>query len=147
MTGSRRRISSSGITGWAVTLLAAAPNSTMSAPVAARRRACAIAAAGSRKRPPSENESSVMLTMPTSSGRGIDSSRAGAFEHRADRLGIGEDVELFDLDPDMPDPRIGKARLADPRRKALAQIDMAGGGDPPDRRDDVLVIDHAPAVL
>src|SRR5438876_564985 len=71
ITGSSRRISSAGSTGVAATLLAAAPSSTMSAPSAASRRACAIAAAGSRNRPPSENESSVMLTMPTRSGRSI----------------------------------------------------------------------------
>src|SRR5438552_6031612 len=88
-----------------------------------------------------------MLTMPTRSGRGIESGRARAFENRADRFGIGKDVELFDLDPDLPDPRIGKALVADPRGKALAQIDMPGRGDMADRRHDLLVIDDAPAVL
>src|SRR5579864_1441715 len=147
ITGWSRRISSSGATLLAATLLAAAPSSTMSAPSAARRRACAIAAAGSRKRPPSENESAVMLTIPTRSGRGIKSDRASAFEDRADRFGIGKDVELLDLDPDMPDTRIGKTRVADPRGEALAQIDMPGRRDLADRRHDLFVIDDAPAVL
>src|SRR5712691_12441068 len=93
-----------------------------------------------------------MLTIPTSfgptsSGRGMESGWARAFENRADRLGIGEDVELFDLDPDMPDAGVGKTRIADPGGKALAQIDMPGRGDMADRRDDFLVIDDAPAVL
>src|SRR5437764_6987840 len=108
MTGSSRRISSSGLTGLAATLLAAAPSSTMSAPPAASLRACAIAAAGSRNRPPSENESSVMLTMPTISGRAIDLARTDSFEHRADPLRLGKDIELFDLNPHMRDPRVGK---------------------------------------
>src|SRR4051794_21460863 len=106
-TGSRRRISSDAGTGVAVTLLAAAPSSMILAPVAASRRACAIAAEGSRKRPPSENESAVMLTIPTRSGLArsggcipaisvLVSNGAGAFEDRADRFGVGEDVQLFD---------------------------------------------------
>src|SRR5437870_6237587 len=110
-------------------LLAAAPNSTMSAPPSARRRAWAIAAAGSRKRPPSENESSVMLTMPMISGRAIRSRRAVALDDRADRFGVGKDIELLDLDADVRDPRVGKAGIADPRRQSLAQIDVAGMGD------------------
>src|SRR4029077_8770624 len=101
----------------------------MSAPAAPSRRASSIAAAGSRKRPPSENESSVMLTMPTRTGCGIASGRAGAFENRTDRLGIAKDVELLDLGPNVLAPRIGKTGIADPRRKALAQIDMSGLGD------------------
>jgi len=68
ISGSRRRISSSAVTGRASILLAAAPRSITSAPVAANARAWARAAAGSRKRPPSENESSVTLTMPNSEG-------------------------------------------------------------------------------
>src|ERR1051326_3078396 len=147
ITGSSRRISSSGDTVPAATLLAAAPSSTMSAPSAVSSRACAIAAAGSRKRPPSENESAVMLTMPTSSGPAIASAGASTFEDRADRLRIAKDVELFDFDPDMPDARIGETRIADPRRKSLAQIDVPGLGDLADRRYNLLVIDDPPAVL
>src|SRR5215208_6336180 len=106
----------------------------MSAPSAARRRACAIAAAGSRNRPPSENESAVMLTIPTrrgptrrgptSGGPGIVSVPPAAFQNCADRLGLGEYVELFDLDPDMADARIGETRVRDARGKPFAQIDM-----------------------
>src|SRR5713226_7927669 len=88
-----------------------------------------------------------MLTMPTRSGRGMESGRARAFENRADGLGIGKNIELLDFDPDMPDAGVGKTRIADPGRKALAQIDMPGRGDLADRRDDFLVIDDAPAVL
>src|SRR3954454_20608136 len=107
-TGSSLPISSSGEIDPAITLLEAAPSSTMSAPSAARRRACAIAAAGLRNRPPSENESAVMLTIPTSRGRDIASTRPAAFQDRADRLRFGEDVELFNFDPHVPDTRIGE---------------------------------------
>src|SRR5207248_289028 len=146
MTGASRRISSSAPTGLAATLLAAAPSSTMSAPTA-RRRACAVAAAGSRNRPPSEKESSVMLRMPTISGRAIGSPRADSFEHRADPLRLGKDVELFDADPHMRDPRVGKAGIADALGKALAEIDMARAGDLPNGGDHMLVIDDAAAVF
>src|SRR5438128_3538182 len=114
MTGSSRRLSSTGGTGLAAMLLAAAPNSTISAPPATRWRAWAIAAAGSRYSPPSENESSVMLRMPTKRGRGIGSNRAGPLEDRADPLGVGVDVDLLDRDPRLRDPRIGEAGGADP---------------------------------
>ena len=117
ITGSSRRISSSGDTGCAAILLAAAPRSTTSAPPAASRRACAIAAAGSRKRPPSENKSSVMLRMPNEQRRGTASAGAAALEDRADPLGVGKHVELFDRRP-------GRARRAD-RQSTRAQIRSA----------------------
>src|SRR5260370_10255224 len=133
MTGSSRRTSSAGVTGLAATLLAAAPSSTISAPPATRWRAWAIAASASRYRPPSENESSVILRMPASSGRAIASHRAGPFEDRANPLGIGVDVDLLDRHPRMGDPRIGEAGGRDPLGEPLAQIDMAGAGDLADR--------------
>src|SRR5689334_20834650 len=107
ITGCSRAISSAAVTLSAATLRAAAPSSMMSAS-AASRRACAIAASGARKRPPSENESAVILTMPTISG-GIPLFRAVAFDHRSDRLRIGKDVELLDLDPDVADPPVAEA--------------------------------------
>jgi hypothetical protein len=60
--------------------------------------------------------------MPTSSGRGIESGGAGAFENRADRLGIGKDVDSRPR-PGYARP-IGKTCIANPRGKALAQIDV-----------------------
>src|SRR6202790_1072537 len=74
------------------------------------------------------------------------SGRTAAFDDLPDRLGVGKDVELFDFGPDMPDPGIGKACLADPRSKALAQIDMTGTGNLADRGHDLLVIYDAPPV-
>src|SRR5438132_4851108 len=147
MTGSRRRISSAGGTTLAAMLLAAAPNSTISAPPATSWRAWAIAAAGSRYRPPSENESSVMLRMPISSGPAIGSHRAGPFEDRADPLGIGVDVDLLDRHPRMRDPRVGEAGGRDPLGEPLAQVDMTGAGDLADRRHDLFVIDDAAPVF
>ncbi len=47
----------------------------------------------------------------------------------------------------MRDLGIGKTRIADPRGKPLAQIDMAGADDLADRRHDLFVIDDAAAVL
>src|SRR5438105_2043488 len=63
-TGARRPISTSGGTGSDRGLLEAAPMSRASAPSSMSLPACASAASGSRNRPPSENESSVILSIP-----------------------------------------------------------------------------------
>src|SRR5579862_4731003 len=148
MTGAKRRISSSGVTGFAAMLLAAAPRSTTSAPAAANWRATAIAIAGSRLRPPSENESSVMLRIPKSFGPLIRASFGpAAFENRADPIGIGENIELLDRHPHLRDARIGEARLGDALREAFAQINVPAIGDIANRRHDLFVIDHPAPVL
>jgi large conductance mechanosensitive channel len=98
----------------------------------------------------------VILTMPTSSGRTIvptfasNTSRSAlaiALDDRADGLGVGEDVELFDLDASVRHPAIGEAGVADTRGEPLAQIDMTGSGDLTYRRDHLLVVDDAPAIV
>ena len=107
---------------------------------------------GSRNRPPSENKSAVMLTMPTSSGPPArtrhHSARAGCVRgsrrpprHRRKTSSFSTSTRTC------ADPRIGETGVADPRGKALAQIDMAGRGDLADRGDDFLVIDDAAAVV
>ena len=69
------------------------------------------------------------------------------FEDRADPVGFGKHIELFDPDADHFDPRIDEASGTDALGKSLAKLDMPGARDLADRRDDLLVIDHAPAVL
>src|SRR4051794_20076925 len=133
ITGSRRRISSAAPTGLAAMLLAAAPSSTIEAPSSTKRRACAIAAAGSRNRPPSENESPVMLTMPTRMGPAGGLARAGAFEDCPDTASLRKHVELLDRGADMRDAQIEKADIANLLCEPFAQIDMAGFGNRPDR--------------
>src|SRR5579864_7938614 len=148
IAGSSRRISSAGGTRFAAILLAAAPRSTTSAPSATSRRAAAIAAAGSRWRPPSENESSVMLTMPNRIGGAIKlSSRPVTLEHHPHPLGVGKNVELLDRDPDMRDPWVGEAGSGDAFGKAFAQIDVLGGGDRAKRSHHLFVIDDAAAIV
>ena len=60
---------------------------------------------------------------------------------------IGKRVELFDPDADPGDPRIDKARRADPLSKAFAQVDMAGSGYLADRCNDLFIIDDAAPVF
>ena len=73
MTGARRSISTRTGMRMESGLLATAPRSMTSAPASSRLSACEMAACWSRKRPPSENESSVMLTMPSSRGEAMPS--------------------------------------------------------------------------
>ena len=73
--------------------------------------------------------------------------RPDALENGANPLGVRENIELFDPDPDPLDTRVGKAGGADPLRETLAQIDMSGGGDIPNCRDNLFVIDYAPTAL
>ena len=61
------------------------------------------------------------------------SARTRPLEDRADAVGIGENVELLDPCPHPLDPDVGKAGVANPLGKALAQIDMARRGDLADR--------------
>ncbi len=73
--------------------------------------------------------------------------RPGAFQDGPDAVRIGKRVELFDPDADPGDPRIDKARRADPLGEAFAQVDMAGSGYLADRCDDLFVIDDAAPVF
>ena len=116
-----------------------APSSTMSAPPAMRARAWATAAAGpSRKRPPSENELGGDIDDaddqpgrvkrkcgPEQQWQGIASFRPAALDDRADRLGIGVDVELFDGEPRIwRDARVGETCVADPGGESLPHKSM-----------------------
>src|SRR5579884_3951174 len=75
------------------------------------------------------------------------SERTAQLEDGADAFRVRIDVELFDPYAHPLDPRIAQAGGADPLGKALAQSDMPGAGDLPDRGDDPVIIDDAAAIL
>ena len=62
-------------------------------------------------------------------------------------VGFRKNIELFDPDADHFDPRIGEAGGTHALGKCFAKLDMPRARDLADRRDDLLVIDHAPTVL
>src|SRR5215475_14261547 len=75
------------------------------------------------------------------------SLRARPLEYRADAFGFREDIKLLDGNAQMRDTRIFETGSTDAFGKALAQVDVTGGGDSSDRRHDLFIVEHAAAVF